>query len=30
MHFAFEIKFIEPGDLLLAKLDGKGFDVHSI
>lgn len=30
MYFAFENQFIEPDDLLLARLDGKGFDVHSI
>lgn len=30
MYFAFENQFIEPDDLLLARLDGKGFDVRSI
>lgn len=30
MYFAFENQFIEPDALLLARLDGKGFDVHSI
>lgn len=30
MYFAFEDQFIEPDYLLLARLDGKGFDVTSI